>query len=232
MAVSISTKRRREMSGALQTSDAVRMDRHYRYQRHIYNATRTHYLIGRKHLIQNLNLKPGQSVLEMGCGTAWNLVRIAKKYPKGRVFGADVSSAMLNTAQNSVQRRGLEKQITLGLGDATSFDSVDVFGVQQFDRVFFSYAISMIPEWEHALEHATGLVAPDGELHVIDFGQCEELPVAFKQGLFAFLRYYTVHPRADLEVQLAEVAARHDMLLSFQRLHRGYTEYAVLRRKW
>jgi S-adenosylmethionine-diacylgycerolhomoserine-N-methlytransferase len=218
------------MSGALQTSDAVRMDRHYRYQRHIYDATRTHYLIGRKHLINDLKLKPGQSVLEMGCGTAWNLVRIARKYTEARVFGADVSSAMLDTALSSVQRRGLEKQITLGLGDATSFDSADVFGVPKFDHVFFSYALSMIPEWEHAAEHAAGLVAPGGALHVVDFGHCEHLPAAFKNGLFAFLRHYTVYPRADLEVRLAEVAVRHGMQLTFQRLHRGYTEYAVLKR--
>ncbi len=47
-----------------------RMDRHYRYQRFIYDLTRTHYLIGRKHLIGDLASGPGETVLEIGCGTA------------------------------------------------------------------------------------------------------------------------------------------------------------------
>lgn len=51
-------------------SDAERMDRHYRYQRFIYDLTRTHYLIGRKHLIAHLSPPPGGTVLEIGCGTA------------------------------------------------------------------------------------------------------------------------------------------------------------------
>ncbi len=60
---------------AARPSDAERMDRHYRYQRFIYDLTRTHYLIGRKHLIADLNPAPGQTVLEIGCGTAWNLIK-------------------------------------------------------------------------------------------------------------------------------------------------------------
>ena len=51
-------------------SDAERMDHHYRFQRYVYDATRTYYLIGRQHLIRELKPQPGQCVLEIGCGTA------------------------------------------------------------------------------------------------------------------------------------------------------------------
>lgn len=211
-------------------SDAERMDRHYRYQRFIYDLTRTHYLIGRKHLIADLKPARSQSVLEIGCGTAWNLIKASEMYPEARIFGVDVSAAMLDTARNSISRSGLADRIRVATADATDFSAANVFGIASPDRVFFSYALSMIPGWRQALRVAAGQVAPGGRLHIVDFGQCENLPRAFKTALFAFLRHYTVTPRADLESECRNVAADEGLTLSFERLHRGYTDYAVLTR--
>jgi S-adenosylmethionine-diacylgycerolhomoserine-N-methlytransferase len=211
-------------------SDAERMDRHYRYQRYIYDSTRTHYLIGRKHLIRKVDPKPGESVLEIGCGTAWNLARIAKRYPKAQLFGVDVSTAMLETAAASLKRQGASERVTLRQGDATNFDATATLGRAEFDRVIFSYALSMIPCWREALAHSAGLIAPGGALHIVDFGQCEKLPTAFKRGLFAFLKHYTVVPRPDLETVARKIAAERGLSCEMTRLHRGYTDYAVLRR--
>lgn len=212
-------------------SDAERMDRHYRYQRYIYDSTRTHYLIGRKHLIRKLDPKPGETVLELGCGTAWNLARLAKRYPQARLFGVDVSAAMLETAKTSLKRQGVSERVTLRQGDATKFSPAMTLGQMEFDRVIFSYALSMIPGWREALAHAADLIAPGGALHIVDFGQCEKLPAAFKRGLFAFLKHYTVEPRPDLETVAREIAAGRGLSCEIQRLHRGYTDYAVLRRR-
>ncbi len=211
-------------------SDAERMDRHYRYQRYIYDATRTHYLIGRRHLVETLQPAEGETVLEIGCGTAWNLAHAARRYPDARFFGTDVSNAMLDTARGSLARRGLAGRVVLRQGDATRFDSNETFGVHSFDRVFFSYALSMIPGWRDALDRGAVSVAKGGSLHIVDFGQCGGLPVLFKRALFAFLAHYTVYPRADLEAVVEEAARRHGLTYEFRRLHRGYTEYAVLRR--
>lgn len=218
------------MTGSTLTSDAERMDRHYRFQRHVYDATRTHYLIGRKHALRKLEPAPGQSVLEVGCGTAWNLARAARLYPEAQLYGIDVSNAMLETARISLERKGLSKRVTLRQGDATSFQPQSLFGIAEFDRALVSYALSMIPCWREALEHTAGMIAPGGSLHVVDFGQCERLPKQFKMMLFAFLRFYDVTPRADLEAQCREVADRHGLQLRFERLHRGYSDYAVLTR--
>jgi len=211
-------------------SDAERMDKHYRYQRFVYDSTRTHYLIGRKHLIRRIAPDREQRVLEIGCGTAWNLVRIAKRYPGARVFGVDVSSAMLKTASASLARHGLGGRVVLRQGDATNFDPMPAFGEREFDRIVFSYALSMIPRWREALEHAARLLAPGGTLHIVDFGQCERLPRSFKRGLFAFLKHYTVTPRGDLEAAVRDIAARNGLSYSISQLHRGYTDYAVLTR--
>lgn len=211
-------------------SDAERMDRHYRYQRYIYDATRTHYLIGRRHLIADLKPAAGETVLEIGCGTAWNLIRTAERYPQARIYGVDVSNAMLDTARASIRRKGLAGRITVAQADATTFNAIDVLDRGQFDRVFFSYALSMIPAWRQALAIGADHIAPGGRLHIVDFGQCERLPATFKRGLFKFLDHYTVSPRATLEEDVRRVASERGLEVSFTPLHRGYTDYAVLSR--
>lgn len=211
-------------------SDAERMDRHYQYQRFIYDLTRTHYLIGRKHLIADLQPCTGARVLEIGCGTAWNLVRVAKRYPGAEVFGIDVSNAMLDTARSSVKRHGLAGKIHFAQADATAFSGRQSFGVPEFDRVFFSYALSMIPGWRDALSAGVAHLAPGGRMHIVDFGQCEKLPNSFKMVFFNFLGHYSVTPRADLEQVCMRVCEEQSLSLSFRRLHRGYTDYAVLNR--
>ncbi len=211
-------------------SHAEHLDRNYRYQRHVYDLTREYYLLGRKHLIAGLNPPAKGSVLEIGCGTALNLIRAARRYPSAACYGVDLSRMMLETADAALARQALGGRIKLALGDATDFDATAAFGQAEFDRVFFSYSLSMIPPWEAALDHAAGLIAPGGSLHVVDFGGCEGLPAPAKRVLYSWLAQFRVTPREDLESALQRLAATHGLALSFQRLYRGYSYYAVLSR--
>ena len=68
---------------------ARRMDRMYRLQRHVYDATRKYYLFGRDAAIQGLDIPPDGSVLEIGCGTGRNLALIGRLFPQARLFGLD-----------------------------------------------------------------------------------------------------------------------------------------------
>lgn len=211
-------------------SHAEHLDRNYRYQRHVYDLTREYYLLGRKHLIAGLESPATGSVLEVGCGTALNLIRAARRYPSAAFYGVDLSRMMLETAEAAIARQGLGGRIKLALGDATDFDAAAALGHAGFDRVFFSYSLSMIPPWEAALEHAAGLIAPGGSLHVVDFGGCEGLPAPAKRLLYSWLAQFRVTPREDLEAALQRLAAAHGLALTFERLYRGYSYYAVLRR--
>ena len=102
----------------------------------------------------------------------------------------------------------LAGRIVVAQADATNFSAAEVFGIPTFDRVFFSYALSMIPGWCDALDVGASQVAPGGSLHIVDFGQCERLPGSFKSALFAFLDHYTVTPRADLEQICRQICNR------------------------
>src|SRR5580765_2755996 len=119
------------------------MDRVYRHQRHIYDLTRKYYLLGRDQLVRELNAKPGERVVEIGCGTARNLIQIARAYPKAQLYGLDASSEMLRTAEESIARAGLQERIHIRHGFAEAMTS-SLFGIAgSFDHAVFSYSLSM-----------------------------------------------------------------------------------------
>src|SRR5437764_12952137 len=101
-------------------ASAELMDRLYRRQRHLYDFTRKYYLLGRDRLIRRLDPPAGSRVLEIGCGTARNLIVAARTYPDARFFGIDISSGMLKTARRLVEREGLASDIRLARADATT----------------------------------------------------------------------------------------------------------------
>lgn len=206
------------------------MDGVYRHQRHVYDLTRKYYLLGRDRLIDGLAVADGGSILEIGCGTGRNLIAAAAAYPEAHLYGLDISAAMLDTARRSVASEYLDDRIRLAQADATGFDAELLFGRSRFDRVVFSYAISMIPGWEKALAHAADTLALGGSLHVIDFGQQERLPRWFRAGLRTWLRTFHVEPRAMLPAELAVQAERIGGRLAVTPLYRGYAWHLVLTR--
>ena len=67
---------------------AALMDRMYRRQRHIYDLSRKFYLLGRDEGIARLRPASGDKMLEIGCGTGRNLVKLAQAYPEARLIVA------------------------------------------------------------------------------------------------------------------------------------------------
>ena len=204
------------------------MDAIYRYQRFIYDASRKYYLLGRDRLIEDLKPPPGGSVLEVACGTGRNLIKAASRYPDATFYGFDISSAMLDTARATIARRKLADRVIVATGDATDFTGERLFGVAAFDSVFVSYSLSMIPPWRSALRQAFAAVAPGGRLHIVDFGEQAGLPRWFKAGLHVWLAKFSVTPRAELEAELATLAAETGARLEFDRPLRDYAQRAVL----
>lgn len=209
-------------------SSASLMDKTYKNQRHFYDLTRKHYLLGRDHLIKHLSAPRGSTVLELGCGTGRNLIAAAKAYPTCQFFGVDISGEMLKTAEANVHKADLSHRIHLAQGDATSFDPFEKFGIDTFDRVFLSYCVSMIPPWEEALHNGSKLLAKGGQLSVVDFGQQDRLPRVFKFLLEKWLGRFHVSPRPDLHKVLQAIAVDSNAKLRFTKLYRGYAYYCEL----
>ncbi|HEX4302671.1 MAG TPA: class I SAM-dependent methyltransferase [Rhizomicrobium sp.] len=180
------------------TEHAALMDDVYRYQRYIYDFTRKYYLFGRDRLIRELRPAPGARIIEIGCGTARNLIKIAQTYPDTQLFGLDASAEMLLTAEKAIARAGLSGRIKLIQAYAEDLKP-ELFGeTAPFDHAVFSYSLSMIPDWKQALSAAQGALTPGGKVHAVDFGDLKGLGRIAERLLRGWLALFHVAPREEL----------------------------------
>lgn len=201
------------------------MDRMYRLQRHIYDLTRKYYLLGRDGLIERLDARPGEAVLEVGCGTARNLVKMARRYPQARFLGLDASAEMLKTAAAAVARAGLAGRIPLAQAYAQSFTPA-TFGLDApFDRIVFSYTLSIIPGPVEALDNALAQLRPGGSLHVVDFGDAADLPGWFRRLLAWWLEKFHVAHRPEVGAWFAARSAEGAGRLRTRTIGGRYAEF-------
>ena len=204
------------------------MDGMYRYQRHIYDLTRKYYLLGRDKAIRSLAVPKGGTLLEVGCGTGRNLAIAHRHFPDARLYGLDISQEMLISARKTFATKAAVPDFRVA--DATSFTPRE-FGTAGFDRILISYALSMIPDWERAVDAAIAALNPGGELHIVDFGQQEGLPDWFRALLKGWLAKFHVTPRANLQAVLQAQSHENDAALSFETLYGGYAWRAVITAK-
>ena len=171
------------------------MDGMYRYQRHIYDLTRKYYLLGRDSTIRNLDVPEGGTLLEVGCGTGRNMAFAHRHFPTAKLFGLDISQEMLISARKAFATKATIPEFRVA--DATAFTPRE-FGVSGFDRILISYALSMIPDWERAVDASIAALNPGGQLHIVDFGQQEGLPGWVRHRRQSWLAKFHVTPRSDL----------------------------------
>lgn len=207
------------------------MDRMYRWTRHVYDASRKYYLLGRDHLVENLKPANTDLVVEVGCGTARNLRKTAVQYPGLKFYGIDASDEMLKTARAIMHKRGLSDRVILAQGLAQDFDPADTFGfTRPIDKIVFSYALSIIPPWRESLDHALKLLKPGGEIHIVDFGGQEGLPPAFRKFLFWWLKKFHVYHKPDIANYLRRLELEKQGSLKIENLYHGYAYYAVFKK--
>ena len=210
-------------------SHAQQMDSVYKIQRHIYDLTRKYYLLGRDPVLKSLPIKPGEAMIEVGCGTARNLILAAHAFPEARLFGIDASEEMLKTAREKIEQAGLSHRIQVGFGYAETVDPQEVFNLDApIEHYLFSYSLSMIPDWQGALTHASKIVAPGGQIHVVDFGDQAGWPGWFRNLLIEWLRRFHVTIRTEMPSYLAALADQVSGAVETKPLYRGYAMRASL----
>lgn len=174
------------------------MDSMYRYQRYFYDVTRKYYLLGRDKLLDRIELLPGQTVAEIGCGTGRNLEILARRYPHNSFYGLDASEEMLRTARSKIEKAKLDN-VSFQTALAEDLDHQETFGLgEPFDVIFFSYAITMIPTWREAIDRAVKNLKPGGRMYIVDFYDQLDLPAWFRIILKSWLRQFHVQFRSEL----------------------------------
>jgi S-adenosylmethionine-diacylgycerolhomoserine-N-methlytransferase len=208
------------------------MDEMYRWTRYVYDFTRKYYLLGRDRLLRDMELQQGDRVLEIGCGTARNLIRLARQRPDIRCYGLDASHEMLATAAAKVKFHGFAERIILKHCLAEELDYAKTFDLNApFDAAFFSYSLSMIPTWPQAIDAALANVKRGAAFYVVDFWDQAGWPRWFRFLLKRWLDLFHVQYRPELLDYLRElddkgvgtltvhsVAGRYAYLATFRKL--------------
>jgi len=207
------------------------MDQMYRWTRHVYDFSRKYYLLGRDRLLREMDLRPGDRVLEIGCGTARNLIKLARLRRDVRCYGLDVSTAMLATAAAKVKARRLQDRITLTHCFAEQLDYAKTFGLDlPFDAAFFSYSLSMIPPFREAIDAALRSIKRGGVMYVVDFWDQGKWPGPFRLALKRWLDLFHVHFRPDLLEYLEQLDAQGVGTLKVQSIAGRYAYLATFRK--
>ncbi|HAS50728.1 MAG TPA: class I SAM-dependent methyltransferase [Gammaproteobacteria bacterium] len=148
--------------------NAAALTRYYRWHARLYDATRWSFLFGRTALIRATAQwsEPPRSILDIGCGTGDNLLRLARQFPDAAVTGLDLSADMLARARRKLDRRQIRATLLHQRYERP------LSGEPIFDLIVFSYCLSMInPGWRQALEAALQDLRPGGRLAVVDFDE-------------------------------------------------------------
>ncbi len=196
------------------------MDEQYRYQRYIYDLSRKYYLLGRDTVLREVELREDQNLLEIGCGTSRNLRILSNRFPDNPLFGIDASQVMLDTARAKLNKH--PNKILLRQGLAEEITPNDLGCTERFDHILFSYVLSMIPDWQNAIEQAIINLKPGGTLHIVDFSDQRAMPVWFRKVLLQWLDWFHVHPDPNLPAYLYELESRHGGQLKIRQLVAGY----------
>ncbi len=144
-------------------SQEEKLQQYYRFQSRIYDLTRWSFLFGRTEVLRNIPLLNNDvtDVLEIGCGTGHNLIKLANKYPKAIITGIDISDDMLDRAAEVTR---MYPNIRIKKINQVS----DLQG--KFDVVLMSYVLTMVnPGWESLVSNVKQLLKPLGYFAVVDF---------------------------------------------------------------
>ncbi len=148
---------------------AERLEAFYAPQAAHYDAFREGLLHGRTQLMEWMDPPAGAHVVELGGGTGRNLDLLG---PRLQALGSfelvDLCPALLAQARN--RARDLPK-VRITEADATRYRPA-----QPVDLVYFSYALTMIPDWRAALDNALAMLKPGGTLGLVDFYVSEADP--------------------------------------------------------
>jgi demethylmenaquinone methyltransferase/2-methoxy-6-polyprenyl-1,4-benzoquinol methylase len=113
--------------------------------------------------VRALGLRPGDTVIDMACGTGLNFRLLEDVIgPGGRIVGVDLTDAMLTRAQDRIKANGWSN-VSLVQADAAGFDFP-----AEVDAILSTYALTQVPECAEVIARGAKAVAPGGRWVVLD----------------------------------------------------------------
>jgi ubiquinone/menaquinone biosynthesis C-methylase UbiE len=145
--------------------------RHYDITSRLYPVPGYPQRAQRLRAVQALGLRPGDSVVDIACGTGLNFSLIERAIgPGGRIVGVDLTDAMLDQARHRIATNDF-RNISLVQADAAAFDFPT-----EVDAIVSTYALSHVPECADVIAHGAAALSAGGRWVVLDLKAPDKAP--------------------------------------------------------
>jgi SAM-dependent methyltransferase len=155
-------------------------------------ASRAYWAVFGERSADRLGLQPGQTVLDVACGSGSSALPAAERVgPQGRVVAVDLAPMMLEIARHKAHERGLQN-IQFHQADMTELD----YPEGQFDAVVCVLGIVFCPDMRKAIVELWRMLRPGGRLMITVLG-----PRFFKP-LYKVWKTAMLTEQPDLKIKL------------------------------
>src|SRR5215831_10723568 len=121
--------------------------------------------------VQELGLRPGDSVIDIACGTGLNFPLIEEMIgPNGRIVGVDMTDAMLAQARDRIETNGWSN-VSLVQADAAEIDFP-----AEVDAILSTYALTQVPGCAEVISHGAAALSGGGRWVVLDLKVPDNTP--------------------------------------------------------
>jgi ubiquinone/menaquinone biosynthesis C-methylase UbiE len=116
------------------------------------------------HVVQLLDLKSGERILDLACGTGLVTFKAAERVgSSGHVVGVDISTGMLAQAHAKLKGQALDN-VQFYNHSITELDSLPELQEQAFDAITCASALVLLPHPEAAIKQWAKYLKPGGRL--------------------------------------------------------------------
>ena len=148
-----------------------RKARHYDVTSRLYPVPGYPQRSQRRRTVEALGLRPGDTVVDIACGTGLNFPLLEEAIgPGGRLVGVDLTDAMLAQAEERIEAKGWGN-VSLVQADAAAFEFP-----HEVDAILSTYALTQVPGSEEVVANAAAALAPAGRMAVLDLKLPDRAP--------------------------------------------------------
>ncbi|MDO7905079.1 demethylmenaquinone methyltransferase [Paenibacillus sp. JX-17] len=133
----------------------------------------------RKLTMRKMDMRPGDTAIDLCCGTCDWTLSMAQASESGHIVGLDFSRNMLDVGQYKIDQQSRGKQITLVQGNAMSLPYED----NSFDYATIGFGLRNVPDLRQVLQEMQRVVKPGGRVVCLELSKPTWQP--FK-GLYYF----------------------------------------------